>query len=67
MVDKFESDFFKEATKIGLPRVRVYRLEPADRLIFAAASYLHATIIPKNEVGRQRALLVFHHLIPTEH
>jgi len=65
MVEKFESEFLKEATDKHLPRVRVYMLEPGDRLMFAAATYLHGTIIPKNEQGTQRSLLVFHHLIPT--
>ena len=64
-VHNFERDFMKCASALKLPRVRVYRLEAADMLIFTAADYLHASIIPVQEGGYPRSLLVFHQLIPT--
>jgi len=66
MIEKFEADFLKRATSEALPRVRVYKMEASDKLIFTAADYLHGTIIPKQQDGIQRALLVFHDLIPYE-
>lgn len=61
-VNEFEADFREEATRLNLPRVRVYKLSPSDNLCFAAGDYLHATIIPKQD--ERRCLLVFHDLIP---
>lgn len=66
MVEKFEADFLKKATDLRLPRVFVYKLRAADKLAFAAADYLHGTIIPANDNGIRRSLLVFHDLIPYE-
>jgi len=63
-VNKFESDFLQTAVaqKPSLPRVRVYKLSPSDKLCFAAKDYLHSTIIPMQK--DRRALLVFHDLVP---
>lgn len=66
MIETFEAKFLQEATALGLPRVRVYELQAADKLIFTASDYLHATIIPKQEDGIRRSLLVFHDLVPYE-
>ena len=63
-VNNFESDFMKTATDLRQPQVHVYRLMPADKLIFTARDYLHGTIIPKRDNGILRALLIFHDLIP---
>jgi hypothetical protein len=63
-IDKFESIFMSKATAEGLPRVRVYKLTPGNTLLFAASDYLHGTIIPSQQAGMRRALLVFHDLIP---
>ena len=63
MIMKFESDFMKMATQQNLTRVRVYKLEPSDKLLFPAKDYLHGTIIPKQKQGNRRALLVFHDLV----
>lgn len=64
MVEKFESNFMKRATKEGQPRVYVYKMDPGDKLVFTASVYLHGTIVPKQDDGVRRALLVFHELIP---
>lgn len=70
-VELFEKNFLKAAEEIGQPRVRVYRIEPADRLIFAAKYYLHGTIIPAQEDVEhlppdpcRRCLAIFHDLVP---
>lgn len=63
-VHRFEMDFMKEATRLKLPRLRVYKLDSSDMLVFTACDYLHGSIIPKQEDGFPRALLVFHQLIP---
>lgn len=63
-VHNFESDFMKRALALKLPRVRVYKLEAADMLVFTAGDYLHASIIPVQQGGYPRSLLVFHQLIP---
>jgi hypothetical protein len=64
MVEKFERDFLKEATRLELPRVRVYQMKTADKLVFPARVYFHGTIIPAQENGRPRVLLVFHDVDP---
>ena len=63
-IEKFEADFMKKATASKLPRVWVFKMTPSDKLMFAASDYLHGTVIPKQEPGIRRALLVFHDLIP---
>jgi hypothetical protein len=65
-IEKFEADFMKKATQLGLSRVYIFQLNAGDKLIFTARDYLHGTIIPKQQDGTRRALLVFHDLIPYE-
>ena len=63
-VSAFQAMFCKEAAKLKQTQVYVYELQQGQRLCFAAGSYLHASIIPRQQPGIRRSLIVFHDLIP---
>ena len=63
-VSTFQAMFCKEATKLKQTQIYVYELQQGQRLCFAAGSYLHASIIPRQQPGIRRSLIVFHDLTP---